>query len=256
MTDLKAIAKITDDAAHSATAIPQLSLTGHKITLDEAYEVQKLSIALRQSRGEKIVGVKMGFTSRAKQIQMGLDDVIWGHLTDKMWIDHGGTISLKDYVHPRAEPEIAFKLGSDLTGPVSRLESLAAVEAVAPAIEIIDSRYMNFKFSLPDVVADNTSSSSFVVGDWVDPDFDFTNLKMSLEFNDMPVQTGSSSAILGDPLKALMAASRLCAEQGLMLKKGWVIMAGGATAAEALTAGTIVSNVVEKLSTPRFSVTN
>lgn len=254
MTDLNAIAKITDDAANFARAIPQLSLTGHDISLEEAYDVQKRSIARRQSRGETIIGVKMGFTSRAKQIQMGLDDVIWGHLTDAMWVEDGGNISLKDYVHPRAEPELAFKLGADLTGEVSREQAMAAIEAVAPAIEIIDSRYMNFKFNLPDVVADNTSSSSFVVGEWVSPDFDFSDLNISLEFDGKPVQTGSSNAILGDPVEALMAASRLCAEQGLELKKGWILMAGGATAAEALDEGVSVKAVVEKLSTPSFNV--
>lgn len=254
MNELETLAEITDTAAKTATAIEQLSLTGHAITLEQAYEVQKISIDRRLARGEKIIGVKMGFTSRAKQIQMGLDDVIWGHLTDKMWIENGGEIDLKNYVHPRCEPEIAFRLKTELSGEVTREQALEAIDAVAPAIEIIDSRYMNFKFNLPDVVADNTSSSSFVVGEWMSPDMDFTDLAMSLQFDGKSVQEGSSKAILGDPVEALMAASRLCAENGLALKKDWIIMAGGATAAEALTPGVKVRNVVEYMGWPAFSV--
>lgn len=256
MTDLEKIAEITDTAARNSEAIEQLSQSGHEITLQQAYEVQKLSVARRVDRGEKIIGIKMGFTSRAKQIQMGLDDVIFGHLTDKMWVENGGTISLENYVHPRAEPELAFLLAADLTGVVTREQALEAIESIAPAIEVIDARYKNFKFNLSDTVADNLSSSSLVVGDWVSPDFDFTDLEMHLEFDGEPVQTGSSAAILGDPVEALMAASRLCAEQGIVLKKGWILMAGGATAAEAIRPGITVRNVVEKLSTPAFSVSD
>ena len=254
MTDLAAIAKIVDDAARYANAIPQLSETGKDITLEEAYSVQELSVGRRIERGQELVGIKMGFTSRAKMQQMGLSDVIWGRLTDAMRVEDGGEISLANYVHPRVEPEIAFIMKDRLAGPVTGIEALNAVEAVAPAIEIIDSRYENFKFNLPDVVADNTSSSSFVIGQWHQPDTDIANLGMLLEIDGQSVETGSSAAILGHPLRALAAASRLVAESGLALEPGWVIMAGGATAAYALSAGDSVRNTVQNLGAPGFSV--
>lgn len=256
MSDFDAIADIVDTAAHTATAIEQLSNTGHNITLEEAYEVQKRSIARRKSRGETVIGVKMGFTSRAKQVQMGLDDEIWGHLTDAMRVSDGGEVNLADYVHPRAEPEIAFLLKKPLSGIVTLIEAMDAVEALAPAIEIIDSRYQNFKFNLPDVVADNTSSSSFVTGPWNSPDSDIANLGMILEFNGEPRQIGSSAAILGHPARGLASAARLCAQYEMELQPGWIVMAGGATAAEALSPGDSVRAVVQGLGTPSFTVSS
>lgn len=254
MTDLVQIAEIVDEAARTATAIPQLSLSGHDLTLDQAYDAQALSVGRRIDRGQTMVGVKMGFTSRAKMQQMGLDEMIWGRLTDAMRVEDGGAIDLADYVHPRAEPEVAFLLKKPLAGTLTVLEAWDAVEAVAPAIEIIDSRYKDFKFNLPDVVADNTSSSSFVIGPWSRPDTDIANLGMLLEFDGQPIQIGSSAAILGHPARALAAASRLVAEAGPSLEPGWVVMAGGATAAQTLTPGVHVRNVVETLGSVAFSV--
>ena len=198
--------------------------------------------------------MKMGFTSRAKMLQMGLNDMIWGRLTDKMMVEDGDTISIKKYVHPRVEPEIAFLLKRPLGYPCTSAEALSAVDGVAAAMEIIDSRYKNFKFSLEDVVADNASSSSFVVGPWCRPDSNLDNLGMVMEFNGRPMQIGSSSAILGHPVRSLVSAARLTSEAGERLEAGWVIMAGGATAAEALRPGIHVRNTVEGLGAVAFNV--
>lgn len=254
MSTLDLVAEIVDSAARTATAIPQLSLSGHELTLDDAYAVQARSIARRIERGETLVGVKMGFTSRAKMVQMGLSDVIWGRLTDAMRVEDGGVIDFARYVHPRVEPEIAFLLKRPLAGPVTLAEAMAAVEAVAPAIEVIDSRYRNFKFNLPDVVADNSSSSSFVLGPWVAPDLDISNLGMIMEFDGRAVQVGSSAAILGHPGRSLMMASRLAAAAGVALGAGSIVMAGGATAAEALRPGLSVRLAVEALGRVNLSV--
>lgn len=253
MTDIAQLAALVDDAARNAKAIPQISDKA-ELTVDESYAVQSASILRRVSRGERRVGMKMGFTSRAKMIQMGIDDMIWGRLTDRMMIEDGDSIDLKNYVHPRVEPEIAFLLGKPLGWPVSGAEALAAVEAVAPAMEIIDSRYKDFKFSLGDVIADNASSSGFVVGPWSDSDVDLSNLGMVLEFNGRPRQIGSSAAILGNPVRSLVAAARLSNSAGEKLEAGWIVMAGGATAAEWLKPGDYVRNSVEHLGSVAFSV--
>ncbi len=253
MADIDALAATVDDAARTATAIAQLS-DGADFTLAEAYEIQRASIARRLARGERRVGVKMGFTSRAKMVQMGIHDLIWGRLTDAMMIEEGGMLDLARYVHPRVEPEIAFLLNKPLEGPVSPAEALAAVEAVAPAVEIIDSRYRDFKFSLADVVADNSSSSAFALGPWQPVTGDIANLGMVLEFDGRPVQIGSSAAILGHPARALAAAARVSAAAGEPLAAGWIVMAGGATAAEALRPGVHVRNTVEGLGAAAFSV--
>ena len=253
MADIQALAATVDDAARKATASPQLS-SHTTMNMNDAYAVQKASIGRRISRGEKRVGIKMGFTSRAKMIQMGLSDMIWGRLTSGMILEEGAPISISKYVHPRIEPEIAFLLKSELVGNVTSLQALAAVEAVAPAMELIDSRYEKFKFSLEDVVADNSSSSGFVTGAWHKPDFDFSNLGLVLSFNGKPMLIGSTAALLGHPLRSLVAAARFAAEAGEPLQPGWIVMAGGATAAEALAPDTFVEMEMQHLGRVAFSV--
>jgi 2-oxo-3-hexenedioate decarboxylase len=196
----------------------------------------------------------MGFTSRAKIVQMGVSDMLWGRLTSGMIVEDGGPIRRAAYVHPRVEPEIAFLLKKELVGRVTVVQALAAVEAVAPAMEIIDSRYRDFKFSLIDVVADNASSSGFVTGAWHRPDIDLANLGMVMSFNGRAVQIGSSAAILGHPARALVAAARFAAEAGEPLQPGWIVMAGGATAAEALQPGVWAETEVQHLGRVAFSV--
>ena len=255
MVNTTRLATKLDNAAQKARATRQISETV-KYSLQEAYEIQASSIQRRLDRGEKRNGMKMGFTSRAKMIQMGLNDMIWGRLTDRMMVEDGDTISLKNYVHPRVEPEIAFLLKRPLGYPCTAMDALSAVDGVAPAMEIIDSRYRNFKFSLEDVVADNASSSSFVVGPWHSPESALDNLGMIMEFNGRPVQIGSSAAILGHPVRSLVAAARLTSQSGERLEAGWIVMAGGATAAEALRPGTNVRNMVEGLGSVSFNVTD
>ena len=253
---INTLAKAVDEATRSARAVAQLSKRrGVKLSLEDAYRVQAASIARRRRRGERRSGVKMGFTSRAKALQMGLSDLIYGRLTEAMLISDGGTLSLADYIHPRAEPEVAFLLKSPMSGHLSPAQAMSHVEAVAPALEIIDSRFRDFKFSLIDVVADNCSSAAYVVGPWNRPDGDISNLGMVLSFNGRPVEIGSSAAILGHPARSLADAARFASETGDTLEAGFVVLAGGATAAVALTADTAVRLDVESLGSTGFSVT-
>ena len=147
-------------------------------------------------------------------IQMGLNDMIWGRLTDKMMVEDGDTISLKNYVHPRVEPEIAFLLKRPLPYPWYGRRSAGRRRRRGAG----DG---NHRFPLPELqvlarrrVADNASSSSFVVGPWHRPDTDLENLGMVMEFNGRPVQIGSSAAILGQPVRSLVSAARLTSEAG------------------------------------------
>ena len=252
-TDIEKIAKTLDEAVTTAKATKQISLRT-KLSLADAYAVQSALVNHRFDRGERLIGVKMGLTSKAKALQMGVHDVIWGRLTDKMIVEDGGTLEFKKYVHPRIEPEIAFLLNRSLDWPVTAAQAEAAIEAVAPAMEIIDSRYKNFKFSLTDVVADNASSSGFVLGPWQSVNTDLSNLGMILEINGRPVQIGSSAAILGHPIRSLVSAVRLTSESGLRLEEGWIVMAGAATAAEELKPGMHVRNTVEKIGTVSLTV--
>lgn len=253
MSQIEQIAAQLDDAARHAREVEQFDPKGER-SLGEAYEIQRASIARRLARGERRVGMKMGFTSRAKMLQMGLSDVIWGRLTSGMQVEENTAVDLARFVHPRVEPEIAFVLKRGLNGDETGPAALAAVEAIAPALEIIDSRYRDFRFSLPEVIADNASSSGFVIGPWNSPKIDFSNLGLVLTIDGRAVQVGSTAALLGHPLRSLVAAARLAAAAGEPLEAGAIVMAGGATSAEWLRAGQYVSVEMERLGRAGFHV--
>lgn len=158
------------------------------------------------------------------------------------------------FVHPRVEPEVAFLMKAPLCGRVTAAQALAAVEAIAPAMEIIDSRYENFKFALSDVIADNTSSSGLVIGPWNDPTKDFSNLGVIVEINGQVIEVGSTAAILGHPLRSLVAAARLVAEGGEGISAGDIVMAGGITAAPTLAPGQTVRTTIQGLGSVMFRV--
>jgi 2-oxo-3-hexenedioate decarboxylase len=251
MTDIAHYAEIVDEAARTATAIPQFE---QGLAEADAYDIQAASILRRVARGERRIGMKLGFTSRAKMIQMGVSDLIWGRLTDKMLVEEGAPLALDRFVHPRVEPEIAFLIGKPLAGTVSMMEAQDAIAAVAPAMEIIDSRYKDFKFNLGDVVADNASSSGLVIGPWRREAVDIANLGMIMSFDGAAVQIGSSAAILGHPLRALVSAARLAAAAGETLAPGDILLAGSATNAEALRPGLHVRLDVQNLGAAEFAV--
>lgn len=241
------IARRLDEAVRTATAIPQLS-GEQPLTLEEAYAVQRAGVALRGERGDPVVGVKLGFTSEAKARQMGVSDVIIGRLTASTEVADGGTVDLATMAHPRVEPEVAFRLGEDL--PPDAPDPLAAVAEVAPALEIIDSRYRDFRFSLEDVVADNASAAGFVLGGWLpfaDHADAVADAAVSLSFDGEVRESGSTAAILGDPRAAVAAAQRMAGLHGLDLPAGSIILAGAATAAVAMEPGTLVEGSVAGL---------
>lgn len=244
------LARLLDEAARDGRAIPQLQ---ENLTLDQAYEVQALALARRIERGEQVSGLKMGFTSRAKMVQMGIETMIFGRITDAMAVEEGGASPHARYVHPRVEPEIAFRLGRPLSGRITHFDAMAAVEWIAPAIEIIDSRYENFKFSLADVVADNSSASGYVIGPAHRPDMDISNLGMVLSVDGVAREIGSSAAILGNPWRSLVAAAAFAERYGFVLRAGDIVMAGGATAAVAVDAGARVKLETQGLSEIAFS---
>ena len=236
--DARALAGVLAEATRTGEAVPQLSIST-PLTVDDAYAVQQAGIALLAERGDEQVGVKLGLTSKAKAAQMGVADVIIGVLTASMQIADGGTIDISHGVHPRVEPEVAFLIGDDVPADASDADVLTAVTHVAPALEIIDSRYKDFRFTLEDVVADNTSASGFVVGPWVPVD----PLHGRSAIADVPVRlivdgeeaaVGSTADILGNPWQAPLDARRLGARYGHRLSRGTILLAGAATAAASL----------------------
>lgn len=225
-----ATAQKLDRAATAAAPIEQLSLST-PFTVDTAYAIQAAAIEARYRRGEQLVGIKMGFTSRAKMEQMGVHDMIWGRLTDQMELAPGGILPMSQFIHPRAEPEICFQVEEPIDWELDLDEARQLVSGVAVAIEIIDSRYKDFKFSLEDVIADNCSSSAFVIGEWYEPEHNLFDRPMSLIINGQTVQSGSSKAILGNPWESVVNAGRLATQYGQVIPAGAYILAGAATPA-------------------------
>ena len=204
-----------------------------EIGIDEAYLIQRELVKLKLSRGDKIIGYKLAFTTRTKQRSMGISTVGFGYLFDYMKIDDGGELNLNDVIHPKAEAEIAFIIGEDLSGDVSPYEVIEATKFVAPAIEFVDSRYKDFKFELVDVISDNFSASRFVFGSVVKKPSE-VDLRLSgviFERNGVVEKTGALGAVLGNPAIAVSQLVKFLSKRGEKVKAGSIILTGSITEA-------------------------
>lgn len=245
----KATTRVTEaagvlDAAQQSVTPVRSTQAWPELTLEEAYATQAALLARRHARGERAVGLKLGFTSEAKMRQMGVDELIVGQLTDAMQVADGAVLELDSLIHPRVEPEVAFLVGDDvdLTDPTADLRG--AVRAVAAGLEVIDSRYDGFRFDLPRVVADNTSAARFVLGSWRDLDeVDLDDRAVTMRVDGEVVARGTTAAILGHPLRTLPRLAALGRRFGLQLPAGSVVLAGAATEAVALQPGPVSAEI-------------
>ena len=212
--------------------------------MQEAYAVQAEGIRLRESAGEKVVAYKMGLTSEGKRRQMGLNEAIFGVLTDRMQLRAGEPYRLQGRIHPKAEPEIALRISRPLSGVISADEAWSIVDQVAPAIEVLDSRFIGFKyFSLPDVIADNASSSDFLIGRGLAKPSHWKDLESwRLSFTAPQLLSEALGLeISGSPIRSLVDLSRLVQDQGKTVPAGSWVLLGAATPAVALHSGMRVS---------------
>lgn len=234
--DIAACAKALEEASREGKAMGQLTETHKDLTVGEAYTIQEKAFGiLLETRKERPVGVKLGLTSRAKMEQVGVDEPILGRLSSGMAIPDGGTVRLSGRIHPRVEPEVALRVAAGAGGGAG-----ARFDAVAPALEIIDSRYENFRFRLEDVVADNASASGFVCGPWVPPGADLSNLGVVLGIDGRVAHVGSTAAVLGDCRRSLALAESILERRGQELEPGWVVLVGSPVEAVELAPGAFV----------------
>jgi 2-oxo-3-hexenedioate decarboxylase len=216
---------------------------------DAAYEVQRLVVGKRVERGARIVGAKLGLTSAAKQRQMEVDEPLYGRLTSDMALS-SAQVDLGAFIHVRAEPEIAFLIGREISSPATVAGVLAATDAVFAAIELIDSRYEAFRFRLPDVIADNASSAAFLAGSVARRPQELGDLRLLgvvLRKNGAVVATAAGAAALGHPAASIAWLVDRLAERGERLAPGSVVLSGGLTDAVPLEPGTVVTAEVEEL---------
>ncbi|HZQ28538.1 MAG TPA: 2-oxopent-4-enoate hydratase [Acidimicrobiales bacterium] len=232
---------VLERAEHERTAVAPLTDEWPDLDLRTAYDIQDAALQRRLERGERLVGIKLGLTSRAKQERMGVASPLVAWLTDAMVLPAGAPVPQGALIHPRAEPEIVFVMGERLVGPgVTAVQALAAVDEVYGGVEIIDSRFADFRFTLPDVVADNASSARFVLGPvGVSPaGLDLSLEACLVEVDGKVVDSATGAAVQGHPAEALALAANTLAERGRAIEAGWLVLTGGMTDAFPVTQAT------------------
>jgi 2-oxo-3-hexenedioate decarboxylase len=245
MTDVRGYADALTAARRELRAIPPLTDATPELDQPTAYEVQRLQ---RDAAGA-LAGWKLGVTSRAKQKQVNVDSPIYGYLAASDALDLGEPLPVAEHIQPRAEPEIVLVMGRDLAGEhVTAAQVLAATEAVAVGIEVLDSRYENYRFTIPDVVADNASAGRYVVGTPVPAaGIDLRLVGVVFEHNGEVFGTASGAASLGHPAVAVAWLVRALAASGEGLRAGDVVLSGGLTAAVPLAPGDVVVASVDRV---------
>jgi 2-oxo-3-hexenedioate decarboxylase len=244
-------ARLAAAAAGRASAEPPTA-SAPDLDVAAAYEIQDAVVEARVRAGHPVVGAKLGLTSVAKQRQMKVGEPIYGWLTADMRIDVGAPLVCARFGQPRIEPEVAFVLGRDLDGPgVGAAEVLAATAAVTVALDVLDSRYTGYAFTLPDVVADNASAAGFVLGGTLaaPQGIDLRLVGCVLEVNGRLVATAAGAAVLGHPAAALAWLVRSLAARGRGLRAGQVVMGGALTEAFEVEPGDSVAVRIDRLGT-------
>jgi 2-oxo-3-hexenedioate decarboxylase len=224
------------------------------LSLVQAYQVQSRGAALRCARGDAVVGLKQAFTNRAMMQRMGVAEPVTGMLCRSMQIPDGGTLDIDTLFRPRVEVEVMFRLAQSLPADATRAQALERVEALAVAIEIVDSRYDDTRFASQDVVADNASACGFVIGAWQSPSMALDDCAVTLEIDGAVVASGTTASILDHPLQALCNLARLAARDGRPLGAGSIVLAGSAIDPHPIQAGNRILARIDGLGTVGFQV--
>ncbi|PKO41914.1 MAG: 2-oxopent-4-enoate hydratase [Betaproteobacteria bacterium HGW-Betaproteobacteria-4] len=209
--------------------VSPLTSRGFDITIEDAYYIQQRMLSRRLENGEKVIGKKIGVTSKPVMNLLGVHQPDFGYLLDGMVYNEGESIEMSSLIQPKAEGEIAFLLKKDLQGPgVTAADVLAATEGVMACFEIVDSRITDWKIKIQDTVADNASCGVFVLGDQL---VDISNIDlglcgMVLEKNGEIVVTGAGAATMGHPVNAMVWLANTLGKLGITLKAGDIVLSG------------------------------
>ena len=222
------------EAERSRVSIAPLTDGNPTIDVVDAYEIQLINIRQRVAEGARVVGHKVGLSSKAMQQMMGVDEPDYGHLLDEMQAFEDTPVKAGSYLYPRVEVEVGFVLAEDLPGAeCTEDDVLAATAALAPSIELIDTRISDWKIKLCDTIADNASSAGFVLGaERVAPrSLDVKSIDAVLTRNNEVVANGRSDAVLGNPVTAVAWLARKVEGFGVRLRKGDIVLPGSCTRA-------------------------
>jgi 2-oxopent-4-enoate/cis-2-oxohex-4-enoate hydratase len=241
--DQQQITQLGDELYEALTAgktVSPLTSRGFDITIEDAYHIQQRMLARRIEKGEKVVGKKIGVTSKAVMNMLGVGQPDFGYLLDGMVYNEGESIPMSSLIQPKAEGEIAFLLNKDLMGPgLTAADILAATEGVMACFEIVDSRIQDWKIKIQDTVADNASCGVFVLGDkLVDPKkVDLALCGMVLEKNGEIVVTGAGAATMASPVNAMVWLANTLGRLGIGLNAGDIVLSGALGAMVPVKAG-------------------
>lgn len=236
-TSIEALADRILEAENIRTAMPPLTEAHPELSERDAYRIQDAVV----DRKRDPIGYKLGFTGAAMREQMGVESPNYGRLTTAMRADNG-TIELSKLIHPRVEPEIALLTASELHGPGLNLSDVRqAVSHLCAALEVVDSRYIDYRFRAADNTADNSSAARFVLGAPVpvacgtEP----AAAEVVLQCNGVVVDKGRGENALGDPFAALLWLAERLGEHGATLPQDSLILTGGLTRSHAVEAGDV-----------------
>ncbi|MBP8215337.1 MAG: 2-oxopent-4-enoate hydratase [Propionivibrio sp.] len=241
--DQQQITQLGDELYAALTAgktVSPLTSRGFDITIEDAYHIQQRMLARRIEKGEKVIGKKIGVTSKAVMNMLGVGQPDFGYLLDGMVYNEGESIPMDTLIQPKAEGEIAFLLNKDLMGPgLTAADILAATEGVMACFEIVDSRIQDWKIKIQDTVADNASCGVFVLGDkLVDPKkVDLSMCGMVLEKNGEIVVTGAGAATMASPVNAMVWLANTLGRLGIGLNAGDIVLSGALGAMVPVQAG-------------------
>jgi 2-oxo-3-hexenedioate decarboxylase len=238
------LAEYLETCELEARDTPKITDEYPNMDFEDAYAIQEAIKQRKIARGTKITGFKAGLTSHAKMKQMGVSMPVFGFITDYGTIMDGGEVNTKELIHPKVEPEIAFVTKAPLRGTGCHVAAvLAATDFVLPGIEVIDSRYRDFKFDLKSVIADNTSAARYVVGGGIKSpsNVDMRTTGVVLEKNGEPVAFGAGAAVLNHPATAIAMLANHLGARGEEIPAGSLILSGGITEAVAVKAGDAVT---------------
>jgi 2-oxo-3-hexenedioate decarboxylase len=232
MIDAAQIAADLATAERERKQLAPFTDTYPDLDLDRAYDAQWAGVRARLDAGERLVGAKLGLTSKAKQRVMNVDDPLYGWVTSSMLGSYNEPLDLARFIHPRVEPEIAFLIGREIPAPATVTSVLAATEALFAAIDVLDSRYADFRFKLPDVVADNASAALFLIGPQAVRPSDIDDVKLIgcvLRVGGDVVATAAGAASMGHPAAAVAWLVNQLAKRDQKLEPGMLVFSGGLT---------------------------
>jgi len=216
-------------ALRDGATVPPLIARHPNLTIDDAYAISLGALERRKADGERVIGKKIGVTSKAVQDMLGVHQPDFGFLTDRMFVEGDIDIRANGLIQPRAEAEIGFILKDRLKGPgVTAEQVIAATQSIVPCFEIVDSRIQDWKIGIVDTVADNASCGVYVLGEArVDPrDHDLPNLHVTVTKNGAPLSEGYGHAVQGSPAEAVAWLANTLGTYGVALEAGDVILSG------------------------------